>query len=619
MADTNKFVQTQKTTLFGSGISSTDTSITLSNFVLPDGETLITMSDFGSIGFGTIEPGTSREEQISFTGITQNGDDTATLTGVTRGLRFVSPYDEVSDNKFPHAGGSTFVVTNTAGFYNNLTAKGNDETITGKYTFTAIPDSTDTPLSDNDLATKKYVDDNVNGGEVSINKIVVSGTAGQTLTAGQLVYLKVSDSKWWKVDADLTATIDNVKLGITQGTADADALISGGVLVSGIHTTTGLTANSLYYASNTAGAIATSAGTLRKVIGQAISTTQLHFDPSFYTDSTSEPIEFVSSSAGSSDSANGVILNTNGKISNSLVNGYGDGSDGDVTISSPTTLTRNMYYNNLTVNSTLTTDGYQIFVKDTISGSGTIQFNGNNGGNATTTTPGTAGAQSGSGPLKNTAGVAGASGRANLGGSAPNNAPGAAQNPSLGSNGQNGGQGGLSDFAVGTGLGGAASINRKFGTILAEVLMCLSPDSNGLLVVPKAQGQAGGGGEGGGNSGGGSDPGTPTTGAGGGSGASGGIIFIAARNWAGSFTIRATGGNGGNGGNAVVGGSIQQGGGGGGAGGNGGISIVIYDVKTWSGSYNLAGGTGGTGGTSANAGTGSTGSNGLTGTYYEIN
>lgn len=314
MADTNKFVQMQKTTLYGSGVSSSDTSIVLSNLVLPDGETLITMTDFGSIGFGTIEPGTAREEQISFTGITQNGDDTATLTGVTRGLKFVSPYTETSANKFAHAGGSTFIVTNTAGFYDQLLAKGNDETITGKYSFDTIPESSDTPLADTDLATKKYVDDNVNGGAVSINRIIVTGTAGEQVLTGQLLYLKVSDSKWWKCDADTAATLDNIKLGLAQGNGDADGAISGGVLLSGLHTTTGLTANSLYYASNTAGGISATTGTNTKVIGQAISTTQLIFDPVFYTQSTNQPTTFITTSAGAGDAGKAPKLNSAGLL-----------------------------------------------------------------------------------------------------------------------------------------------------------------------------------------------------------------------------------------------------------------------------------------------------------------
>jgi hypothetical protein len=47
---------------------------------------------------------------------------------------------------------------------------------------------------------------------------------------------------------------------------------------------------------------------------------------------------------------------------------YGTGSDGDVTISTNTTLTRDMYYTNLTVNDsiTLNSGGFRIFVRNTL-------------------------------------------------------------------------------------------------------------------------------------------------------------------------------------------------------------------------------------------------------------
>ncbi len=114
---TFKVVQTQELQLAGSGISATATSIVLKSFLLPDGETEVTMTDFGDVGFMTLEPGTSREEQISFTGITQNADGTATLTGVIRGLAFSFPYATDSTLKKSHAGSTIAVVSNTAGFY----------------------------------------------------------------------------------------------------------------------------------------------------------------------------------------------------------------------------------------------------------------------------------------------------------------------------------------------------------------------------------------------------------------------------------------------------------------------------------------------------------------------
>ena len=47
---------------------------------------------------------------------------------------------------------------------------------------------------------------------------------------------------------------------------------------------------------------------------------------------------------------------------------YGFGQDGDVTLTSNTTLSRDMYYNDLTINSgvTLDTNGYRVFVRGTL-------------------------------------------------------------------------------------------------------------------------------------------------------------------------------------------------------------------------------------------------------------
>lgn len=55
---------------------------------------LLTMTNFGAIGYVTIDPGTDTEEICSFTGITQNANGTATLTGITRALAAAAPYTQ---------------------------------------------------------------------------------------------------------------------------------------------------------------------------------------------------------------------------------------------------------------------------------------------------------------------------------------------------------------------------------------------------------------------------------------------------------------------------------------------------------------------------------------------
>lgn len=131
-----------------------------------------------------------------------------------------------------------------------------------------------------DLATVGYVLDTVSGGTVAFDsQVISSANGGEAIVAGNLVYFKTSDQEWYKTDADTAATVDGVQLGIALGTGSDGVAITGGVQTSGTYTTSGLTAGSLYYASNTAGAISSSAGTTSRVIGLALSTTKLLLIP----------------------------------------------------------------------------------------------------------------------------------------------------------------------------------------------------------------------------------------------------------------------------------------------------------------------------------------------------
>jgi hypothetical protein len=597
--------------LSGSGISSSATSITLTSFTIPQNGYKILSTDLSSVFYITIDPGnTSRQEIVSCTGVTQNANGTATLTGCTRGLNPVQPYTETSSLKFPHGGGSKVIISNPPHIYEQYGALANDETITGYW---KSPD----PVDATDIANKQWVLSEVNGGAVSFERVVVAGTCGEDVTVGQLVYLKTSDSKWWKADADLTATVDNIQLGLTQGSGSANGAITGGVLVSGLHTTSGLTANSLYYASNTAGGISTTTGTLTKVIGQAVSTTKLLFNPNFYTNSTSNPTGFVSTSAGAGDSGKGVKLNASGVLDSSFgAFEFGDGSDGDVTIAAgTTTLTRDMFYNNLVVTGTLATDGFRIFVKGTISGAGIIQgVTGNNGtagvngANHAARTGGAGATASGTGILKTVAGGKGGDTFLNAAGQVGTvgTAGGAGQT------GKNGGAGGAGvDGAGALGAGGVYGNGDKIkGSLLLQGFYI----TNAGAVAPMATPSSGGGGGGGSCDAGGSNDGG--AGSGGGGGASGGTILLCARNWTGTFTIKSLGGNGANGGASD--GALPAGGGGGGGGGNGGTSIVVYGLKSWTGSYLLTGGTAGTGGASGGGYAGENGTAGASGIQLEI-
>lgn len=271
----------QTYTLSGS-ISSTATSITLSSFTEPVTGTVYTMANLNTdIAYGTIAPKTTSSEFISFTGITANADGTATLTGVTRGLAKKYPFTSDAAYKLPHSGQSQFILSDAPQVFQQYVPLTNDVTVSGVKTFSSTPvSSAGLPTNSDQLATKQYVD-NTATGTTTINRIVVAATAGETIAVDQLVYLKASDGRWWLADADSAASSENVILGIAQGAGTAGNAITNGVLTQGFNTFTGLTltANTKYYASNTAGGFSSTPGTQEVTLGESQTTTTFLFFP----------------------------------------------------------------------------------------------------------------------------------------------------------------------------------------------------------------------------------------------------------------------------------------------------------------------------------------------------
>lgn len=134
-----QFAQLQEFSLAGSGAIIGATTIVLKSMLDIDGNPLTMAGAFGNIGFGTLSPGNGAlEEQISFTGLTNNANGTVTLTGVSS-VTFLDPYTATSGLLKTHAGSTPFIISNTSGFYNKFPAKDNDETITGQWTFDNTP------------------------------------------------------------------------------------------------------------------------------------------------------------------------------------------------------------------------------------------------------------------------------------------------------------------------------------------------------------------------------------------------------------------------------------------------------------------------------------------------
>jgi hypothetical protein len=288
---------------------------------------------------------------------------------------------------------------------------------------------------------------------------------------------------------------------------------------------------------------------------------------------------------------------------------FGDGSDGDVTISSgTTTLTRDMFYNNLTISGTGILDcaRYRVFVKNVLnienaSANSLVPTSvSGNGGNASGATNGSAPAGTGGntigGVVTPVAGVTGTTGA----GSNGNNATtaGAAFNGGLAGSSWSGGA-----PALGTGGTGGSSSSNGDNLILRPEINFLRGNT---LIGGGCSSASGGAGSGdGANAGGGS----------GGGSRGGAILGIWAREIkrgasTASGAISSRGGNGGNGGNGVGG---NAGGGAGSGGGGGGWVYIVY--ATLSGStatncINVSGGNGGNGGNGAGTGRGGNGGQG---------
>lgn len=130
-------------------------------------------------------------------------------------------------------------------------------------------DDTATISGANQLATKAYVDSVVNGGSVTYDAQIILGVAGEAVSSGDWVYLKESDGRWYKTDANTASTCVGVKIGMAKGAGTVGAAISGGVFVSGLEKTGTYSAGQAYYISNTTGELSTTAGENEAFVGVA--------------------------------------------------------------------------------------------------------------------------------------------------------------------------------------------------------------------------------------------------------------------------------------------------------------------------------------------------------------
>lgn len=267
-----KYVQSNTLYLAGSGVIIGDTSVVLTTFSDIYGNVL-TMADFGSKGYITLEPDTTNEESATFTNVVANANGTYTLTGVSTILA-KSPYTETSGLVRAHAGGTKIVITDNVAFWNTFTNKNNNEVIAGAWTIA-------NPSTQLGIANKAYVD-SVVGGVTTTPQVITVGTAGATVAAGNVVYLDTATGRWKLCDAGTATTIQNVLMGVAQGAGTNGVAISGGVLLSGIDSSqSALVAGTFYYVASS-GAISSAVGATERGVGIANSATTLYFNPDFF-------------------------------------------------------------------------------------------------------------------------------------------------------------------------------------------------------------------------------------------------------------------------------------------------------------------------------------------------
>jgi hypothetical protein len=545
----------------GTDILSTGSTFTLQDIVLYTGsdglDVLMTAGDFGSTtyAYGVFEPRTSREEIFKY-----RCDEIASFeTGITitaRGLGKDENYDtESATRKFNHSAGSTVLLfTNVGAFYNYFADKSNDETITGTWTYTSTArpkyDTHPTFSADEELVDKKYADDlaiaGAADGSTTVKGIFEEAT-GAELAAGTAT---------GGTGARLVASAANCK-NSSAGAGDANkipVLNSSGILDSSF------------------------IGDISKTADQI----QITTDP----DSANDPIRKTY--------ADNTFLKS--------LNLFGDGSDGDVVISAPTSLSKDMFYNDLTINNgiTLTSNGFRIYVKGTLTNNGTISNPGGNGGNSSAGVGGTAGAAGAAGTLGG--GGAGAIGATCTGnGSYTNGNNGDALANSIGGDGGNGGAAQTTNPAT-AGIKGVQTASK---TTPRSIGLADEMIETGATVAIMKGGVGGGSGGASSNS-----TGTPVAQSGG-AGGGAGIIFISGKTIVNAGSISAKGGDAGT--SSVTTGTGCAGGSGG---GGGGFIYIRYNSLTGAGTITALGGS--KSAKAQTAGTAADGADGSAGTVLQV-
>lgn len=174
------------------------------------------------------------------------------------------------------AGTSTPVNTYTTSALTTANAQPVVADSAGRVVVYLVPGQSYKYICKNSADVTQWTQDNIAATPTSAANQDVTGTAGEALSAGNVVYLSdgsgsLNAGQWYKADADQTYSSVTPILGMVP---DAIASGSSGTIRTGGTVTglSGLTVGTTYYVSATAGALTATAPSNSRIVGVAVGT-----------------------------------------------------------------------------------------------------------------------------------------------------------------------------------------------------------------------------------------------------------------------------------------------------------------------------------------------------------
>lgn len=301
--------------ILGVPLSSTGTRLIMPDIEHWDGNDLIS-AEVGTVIYATlVNFAKTKMEIIELDASTLS---VATTTGILinkRDLGFMGGTTAAAETAYDWTANETWVLlgSNPPQIYEGLVDLDEAQTITGLKTFTTANRpklTTDAnATADEQFVTKGELSRTALGTTTN-ESVIVAGTAGETVAAGEVLYLKAADGYWWKADASVITTADLVGLGVAQGAGTAAASITGGVLKFGRDTkNTGLTNGQKQYLSDTAGALSTSPGTVEVTLGYGLPDGTFFFKPKYDQQLTEDQQDALAGTSGTPSATNKYVTN----------------------------------------------------------------------------------------------------------------------------------------------------------------------------------------------------------------------------------------------------------------------------------------------------------------------